>query len=173
MDDMRMMPVARTQGLVTQAVMGEMLVYDLQSHKAHCLNRPAALVWGCCDGRTSLSQAARKVQAELGVPVSDEIVLYALGQLDAFRLLQADEQERAFLTASQARTPGTPGKPGMSRRDFIRKAGITTAVAITVPVIASIVAPTAAQAASCLPNGSSCSDPAQCCSGLCSGGFCA
>ncbi len=43
-------PLARKADLVTKEVADEVLVYDLKSHKAHCLNQTAALVWKYCDG---------------------------------------------------------------------------------------------------------------------------
>ena len=38
-------PKARQEGLLVQEVPDEVLVYDTASHKAHCLNRTAAVVW--------------------------------------------------------------------------------------------------------------------------------
>ena len=38
-------PVARKSGLVVQEMPDEVLVYDLNSNKAHCLNQTAASVW--------------------------------------------------------------------------------------------------------------------------------
>ena len=47
------LPRMREQGLITDELPDEILVYDLDRHKAHCLNRTAALVWRQCDGKTS------------------------------------------------------------------------------------------------------------------------
>jgi hypothetical protein len=58
----------------------------------------------------------------------------------------------------------------MSRREVVRALALTAAVAV--PVVASIVAPTPAQAASCFPNGSGCETSAECCSGFCNLGVC-
>jgi hypothetical protein len=60
-------------------------------------------------------------------------------------------------------------KPTVSRRELMKTLG--KAAAITLPVVTSIVAPEAAQAASCIPNGD-CGDPGtdgRCC---CGGGAC-
>lgn len=47
------LPRARSQKLVVQELNGETLVYDLQKHKAYCLNRTASQLWRACDGRTN------------------------------------------------------------------------------------------------------------------------
>ena len=44
-------PVARKQGLVVQEMPDEVLIYDLDTNKAHCLNQTAAFVWKSCDGK--------------------------------------------------------------------------------------------------------------------------
>jgi hypothetical protein len=57
---------------------------------------------------------------------------------------------------------------GVSRRQMIRNLGLAAAVAV--PLVTSIVAPTAAQAATCVPSGQPCSTSILCCSVLgCSG----
>jgi len=54
------LPQARSEDLVIQDIGDEVLVYDLTRHKAHCLNRTAALVWRKCDGtRTPLYRPPR------------------------------------------------------------------------------------------------------------------
>ena len=40
-----LMPRARQDELVVEELQDETLVYDLERHKARCLNRTAALVW--------------------------------------------------------------------------------------------------------------------------------
>ena len=49
------LPAARTSGLVVRELAEETLVYDEERHRAHCLNRTAALVWRHCDGKTPVS----------------------------------------------------------------------------------------------------------------------
>ena len=67
----QLIPAARKDELVIQEVEGETLVYDLKSHKAHCLNRTAALVWKRCDGRTRVGQITEFLQSALDAPVDD------------------------------------------------------------------------------------------------------
>lgn len=135
----------------------EVLVYDLERHRAVCLNRAAALVWKHCDGKTGVDALARLLRAELGTPRAEDAVWLALARLGREGLLQ-----------ERVRRP--EGKPGLSRRELMRAVGL--AAAASLPVVTSILAPTAAQAASCLVAGSTCTTSAQCCSGLCVNGAC-
>jgi len=54
-----MKPRARKDDLLIQDLPEETLVYDVVRHRAHCLNRTAALVWRHCDGKTSVEKLAR------------------------------------------------------------------------------------------------------------------
>lgn len=148
-------PHARSEGIVVRELPDEILVYDLERHKAICLNRTAALVWKHCDGRTSVAAISRRVGKELGQRVSEEIVWLALDQLGRDKLLR----ERVGRPVALA---------GMSRRELMRRVGVAAVVAL--PLVTSIVAPTPAQAASCLPTGAACTTGAQCCSGVCDTG---
>ena len=145
-------PCVRADGLVVQALPDEVLVYDLERHKAHCLNHTAALVWKHCNGQTSVTEMVRMLEGEMKTPVPEDVVWLALQQLGKARLL-----------AEQIHTPG--GGNRMSRREVIRRLGWGAAVAL--PLVTSIVAPTAVEAATCLGAGSACTTGAQCCSGLC------
>ena len=152
------LPRAREENIVVQDLDGEVLVYDLTRHKAHCLNRTAALVWRACDGRRTASDISRLVGEELHAPVDEGTVWYAIGQLEKLHLMRESVAPPAMWA-------------GMSRRDFLRKAGVAAAVAV--PVVISLSAPTKAHAASCLPSGAACTTSAQCCSGVCAGLVCA
>src|SRR5215831_1898831 len=151
---MKTKPRARTDRLVVQTLPDETLVYDLETNAAHCLNRSAALVWDCCDGQTTTKQIARAVGLELAHAVDERFVWLALDQLERQTLL-ADVPDR----------PSTMS--GINRRTALRALGLSAAVAV--PVVASIIAPTPAQAATCLHGGASCTDPSQCCSNICDG----
>src|SRR5437879_10417193 len=104
----RPVPRARNEGLVVQELPDELLVYDLERHRSHCLNRTAALVWRHCDGKTTVTEIANLLQRELSVPADEEAVWLALDRLDRAHLLR----ERLTLPASAART---------SRRALVRK----------------------------------------------------
>ena len=133
------LPRMREQGLVVDELPDEVLVYDLDRHKAHCLNRTAALVWRRCDGKTRPAEIARRLQGELDQPFNEDLVWLALRQLNKIHLLA----EPIVLPSQLA---------GMSRRRMIRALGI----AATVPLVISIVAPTAEAAATCIPHNGTC-----------------
>ena len=144
-------PRMRQRGLIIDDLPDEVLVYDLDCQTAHCLNHSAALVWRCCDGRSSPSDIARSLTAELDAPFAEELVLHALSQLEKLHLLE------------QARTLPAP-LAQLSRRQMVRRLGFAAAVAV--PIVTSIVAPMPAQAATCKPPNASCSPSVLCCSPL-------
>ena len=152
------MPEARREGLVVQEMSEEVLVYDRERNKAHCLNRTAALVWSHCDGNKSVAEMARAIAEETNAPVDEDLIWLGVEQLSKMHLLR----ERAMMPEH---------KTGLSRREVIRRIGLTAAVAL--PVVTSIVAPTAAQAANCFASGQACTTSAQCCSGICNVSICA
>ncbi len=48
-----MRPRAKQDGLLVHTLFdGEMVVYDMATHRAHCLNPLSALVWRNCNGST-------------------------------------------------------------------------------------------------------------------------
>ena len=158
---MEKMPQARKSGLIIQEVDSEILIYDQVSNKAHCLNQTAAKVWKYCDGETSLADACSALSRELETPVDERLVWYAVDQFSKDNLLEQDFTSPAFVIA------------GLNRRQMVRTLGLAALVAV--PLVTSIVAPTAAQAATCLPSGSACNGGGQCCSGTCNppgGGTC-
>ena len=157
---MQSLPEARKERLVTEKLADELLVYDLERDKAHCLNQTAAMVWEHCDGRTTVEAMARILEQKFDASATDEIVLLALDQLRKARLI-----DQKYIEA------GSRASSGMSRREVMKRIGIAASVAL--PVVSSIVAPKAVQAATCLPSGSACTTSAQCCSGVCSGSVCA
>jgi hypothetical protein len=153
------MPRARQEGLIIEDLPGEVLVYDSERDRAHCLNQSAALIWRYCDGKTTVSAMAKRLERDLNTPnVGEKMVSYALEQLSKDHLL-----EESFVPAAML--------GGLTRRQMVRTLGI--AAVIAVPVVTSIVVPTAQAANSCSPPGQPCGTSATCCSGLCSGGTCA
>jgi hypothetical protein len=135
---------------VVKELPDEVLVYDLERHKAHCLNHTAALVWKHCNGQATVSDIVDILQEESAIFIDEDVVWYALDQLDKARLLNE-------------RINRPKNKPKFSRRDAIRRIGIAAAI----PLVLSIVAPTALAVGSCLNPGDACTEDAQCCSGTC------
>jgi hypothetical protein len=147
-------PLTRQDGLIVRELENEILIYDTKNNKAHCLNDTAALVWKHCDGLTTTEEISRSLTHQLGTPVDEKVVWFALKQFGRDQLL---EEELPL--------PPTVLASGLSRRDMVRVLGLAAVVAV--PLVTSIVAPTAVQAATCFPPGTACTSPAQCCSGLC------
>jgi hypothetical protein len=134
MSNPRNKPKRRKQGVAVQTLADEVLVYDLERHRAHCLNQVAAIVWRHSDGKTTVSQLARVLREELEVPADTELVRYAVDRLAKAHLLQDGS-----------------GVGRYSRREFIarlKKLGLAASVAL--PVVTSIVSPTPAHALSCV-----------------------
>jgi Coenzyme PQQ synthesis protein D (PqqD) len=146
-------PRARTEGLVIQELPDEVLVYDRDRDKAHCLNQTAALVWKYCDGKNTVPGIAQKLQRDLETDsIDDKVVWFALGQLDKDHLLEETVVPPAVMA-------------GMTRRELVRTLGVAAVVAL--PLVTSIIAPTPAQAATCKASGVACGAPNECCSGSC------
>lgn len=120
------LPLARKEGLLVETLPDEVLVYDLERKKAHCLNQTAALIWQHCDGRRTVSEIALALGNHLNAPIDEEVVWYGLNHLSKTRLL---EEEVA-----------RPGElRNATRRDLIRKIGL----AVSIPLVISVLAPQA------------------------------
>jgi hypothetical protein len=160
-----MRPVARREDILVRELPGELLVYERDGHRAHCLNRTAAAVFENADGTRSVAELARLLAPEADPSESGAVVEEALAHLAEAGLLE---------------TQAPSG--GWSRREWVRKVGV--GAAILLPAVASILVPAPAEAAatcvtSCAgpkPDGTPCTcygaDPctASCVSGFCSDG---
>jgi len=125
---MKMRPKSRTDNIVVQEMNEEVLVYDLDSNKAVCLNETAAIVWKLCDGKRTASEIAEEVSNKLKKPVADELIWLAIDQLKRENLLSNGEAVETSFN-------------GLTRREVVRKVGIASMVAL--PLVSSIVAPQA------------------------------
>ena len=153
-------PHARSEGLVITDLDDEILVYDKDRDKAHCLNQTAALVWKYSNGKRTVADIAQLMEKKLGSPVDAQIVWFALGQLEQDHLLC----EELALPRALA---------GVTRREFVKQIG-KVALVISVPRVISMTAPQSALALSCVANGQPCTTSSQCCPGFsCQGSQCA
>jgi hypothetical protein len=123
-----MKPVARRDGLLTRELPDELLIYERDEHRAHCLNRTAATVFKNADGTRTVADLALLLAPEDNRAAGEAVVTQALARLAEAGLLE-----------------GEPAATGWSRREVVRRVGI--GAAILLPVVASIVAPTPAEAA--------------------------
>jgi hypothetical protein len=165
------LPEARRGGIIRKEVDGELLIYDLTRDKAHCLNESAAAIWKLCDGRTSTKDIAASLSKEVGASVDERVVWLALADLRRSHLLEEpkriDQGAVRNNSQSQRKQSGQwpPAILGMSRREAVKRIGLGAAIAL--PVVISITAPTAVQAASLKASGENCTSSAECASGGC------
>lgn len=129
-------PNPRKKRLVVEELSSsdEVLIYDLDRHKALCLNQTAAVAWKHCDGKSTVRDILNALNAEQKTLISEDVVWYALKQFGTYHLLEESIKQPV-------------ARAGLSRREIIRKAGITAALML--PAVTAIVAPIAAQVASC------------------------
>ena len=126
-------PLARDSQLIRREVDSELIVYDSTADKAHCLNETAARVWRACDGNTTVAGIAAGFGSGLDADAREHTVWQALVQLEKADLLEE---------------PVVPPElvQQLSKRDTVRRLAFASVIAV--PLVASIVAPTPAQAAS-------------------------
>ncbi|MBV9242153.1 MAG: PqqD family protein [Acidobacteria bacterium] len=120
-------PIARNEELVVQEMPGEVLVYDIRTNQAHCLNTTAAFIWKNCTGANSIRDIEQLLMAEHGTGLDADLVKLGVEDLASRDLLSA-----------------APPASGLNRRDVIKRIGMASVIAI--PVIASLAAPKSALA---------------------------
>ena len=111
-----------------ETIDGELCIYEWTTKTVHALNRSAARVWEMCDGVTSVDEMIATLQRESAAPHPELTVADALGQFQRAGLIEC---RYGF------------GLPTVSRRALLRTVG-----AAAVPIVTSIVAPTALEAQS-------------------------
>jgi hypothetical protein len=132
-------------GIVVE-VLDETLVYHKENHRAHCLNRTAAEVWKLCDGEKTVAEITETLVQESKSPVDEELVWLTLRRLSKAGLLVKQKRQEQILA---------------SRRAVMRKIGMA---AMALPIVTSILVPTAEAAVSCSVTGEFC-NPRPCCPG--------
>ena len=130
-----MMPVARSDQLLTMKLGDEIVVYDAKKYRAHLLNRTANLIWQNCDGKTTITQLAALLKDNLETAEADEVLsltLYKLGEaglLSNYKVIRSEMFNR-------------------SRREALQKLKQAIIPLALLPVVKSVVAPTAMAASS-------------------------
>lgn len=140
------LPVARSRNLIVRELSDETLIYDLETDEAHYLNQTAALVWKNCDGTRDIHQLLELIEKASSFVVTEDVVWLALKHLKKFRLLETDPETLS---------PAT----GINRRELVRRFG----VAMSLPLIISIVAPAAQAQGTQDCRNQSCVTDAECC----------
>jgi hypothetical protein len=124
------LPRARKDGLIEETVGEELLLYDRESHSAHCLSPIAAGVWRHCDGERDVTELAALTGAR------EDLVTDALHKLREKDLLAA---EPSLMQSAD---------PGISRREAIGRVARYGAAAASGSLIVSATAATPAMASS-------------------------
>lgn len=136
---MNSFPKVRVADIVVQEFANEVLIYDLKTNKAFCLNETSAMIWQICDGKKDISQIIKFISEKLNSPVNDDLIWLALNQLKKEKLLENGDELPDYFA-------------GRSRREVIKKLGLSCLAAL--PIIATVTSPTAAQSNStCIPLG--------------------
>jgi hypothetical protein len=124
------LPRARQVGLLKEAVGEELLLYDQNSHTAHCLSPIAACIWRYCNGERSITELAQLSGA------NSSLVADALQELS----------EKDLLVAEPELTQGAVS--GESRREAIGRVARYGVAATAGSLIVSATAATPAMASS-------------------------
>ena len=143
---MNKLPKARNENIIMQNLENEVLIYDTITDNAYCLNETCGAVFNACDGKQSFDDLKRNYR------FTDDLIFLALDELKNKNLLADDKSYQSPFA-------------GMSRREAVRRVGLGTMIAL--PVVAAMIAPNAANAASaacpplspvaaCTPNAAGC-----------------
>lgn len=131
-----MKPRAKRDGLLSEQLEDELIVYDQESNRGHCLNRTAALVWRHADGDRTIADLVAILRAGLDPVADEDLVWHAVDRLNAAQLLE----EPQVRSTDEMRA---------SRRRFISKVGLLGVATLLLPVVTSVVSPSPAQAGVC------------------------
>lgn len=126
-------PLCRKDNIVVQELEGEVLVYDLSDNRAVCLNETSALIWQACDGDKTPAEISQFISKKLNAPANEDLVWLALDQLKKENLIENGDALPTHFA-------------GMSRREAIKKVGLSSLIAL--PVIMAVTSPAAAAAGS-------------------------
>ena len=153
MNQGNLQPKTRIENIVVQEMNKELLIYDLKDNKAFCLNETSAIIYQLCDGTKTIAEISQSLTKKSNQPISEDVIWLALDDFKKDKLLEHSEQIAINFN-------------GLNRRQIIKKIGFSSMIVL--PMISAVMAPQAAQAASCVGVGQSCSPSGSignCCSG--------
>lgn len=126
-------PLKRHRGVNTETFADELLIYDVDRHRAHSLNATAARVWRECDGKSTAADIARRLAEQQVERMTEDVVLEAFDELDRAHLFEYSGGDRVA---------------DPSRRGALLKLGWAAAI----PLVTSIAVPNPAFAQTSGPN---------------------
>jgi hypothetical protein len=119
-------PAARRDGILSERLDDELLVFDTAAERAHSLNPTATRVFEACDGTASVAEIAAALELEVAV------IEMSLDTLAKNGLLRGPTPVLVL---------------GRSRRELLRRAAVAGgAASVALPIIRSIAVPTMAMA---------------------------
>jgi hypothetical protein len=122
------MAARRVEGIQIERAADEILALKEGSLEAHAINQSAATVYDLCDGNTSKAEMAAEVHRRTGLPADEEIVDLALSELVETGLVMLDDPEP---------------RPAVTRRAVVRRLSLSSALALMLPVVETVVVPPA------------------------------
>jgi Uncharacterised nucleotidyltransferase/Coenzyme PQQ synthesis protein D (PqqD) len=96
-------PLARRRGMFTGSCGGHAVVFDRTQDAVWSLDPATALLWQCCDGRTSLDKLVEAVRTKADPQADIGVVREALRQLAEAGLLEGRRRPPALLSRSSIR----------------------------------------------------------------------
>ena len=141
----------RQKKLIARWIGDELVLYEEETSTAHCLNRIAGEMWMACERQGSAVEVAEFLRPKWP-DIEEKVVWASLSQMATGGLLEETTDQESI---------------SMSRRELIRKLGITTAAVLPIVVTSLLIPPPAAAASACGNMGAACGDfKPPCCSGL-------
>jgi hypothetical protein len=95
-------PRARTDGLVTEQVGDDLVVYDEATQTAHALAPQAASVWKHCDGASTLEEIARSLAIDEAQVADAPEQLHVAGLLERPHLVTRRQASKGIAAAGAA-----------------------------------------------------------------------
>ena len=118
--------------LIAKRIDNELLLFEEETSTAHCLNGIASEMWMACEQQSSAVEVTEFLRTRWP-DMEKEVVWASLSKMAAAGLLEETTNQEDI---------------AISRREAIRKLGITAAAALPI-VVTSVLIPTPAAAASC------------------------
>jgi hypothetical protein len=147
------LPRLRTKDVIVRELQDEILIYDLATNNALCLNPAGRLVADHCDGVTTLGEVADKFGTGANAESAEVVVLAVLSRLRKEGLLEGSID--------------LPDEADLPTRRRVLSAAASVGAAL--PMISLLVVPSAmAQQSGCIGSQQSCAsvEDTSCCSGL-------
>jgi hypothetical protein len=129
------MPIKRIDGLLSERIDSELLVFNQATGEGHALNEAASTVFELCDGETDRAAMLAALARDVALPAEDAVLDLALSELRDAGLIAGDE-----------------AAPATNRRAVIRRLGLSVMAAAALPLVDTMLARPAQAQAPCLPD---------------------